>query len=191
MMRTVCTQALPFICYAAFGLMLSPLAQSTTLALLSLAQLVESTQIVVHAKAISNDRLWRDGEIWTVTTFRVMETWKGASPSEISVWMIGGHVDRIMSYVPGAPRFRPGEETILFLEHTRDGELSITAWGEGTFRIRLDTRTGEARATQDTAIAPEYDAATHTFQHPGIRDWPLATLKLRVLEIESEQGGTK
>lgn len=182
---------IPFICLTAFGLLLPPLAESTTLTQLSLSRLVNSAQAIVHAKAIANERLWRDGEIWTVTKFRLIESWKGSSPPEINVWMIGGQMGRIMSYVPGAPRFRPGEETVLFLEPMHAGEMSITAWGEGTFRVCFDARTGESFVTQDTAIAPEYEPATHSFQHSGIRNWPLEVLKMRVIEAASARGNTK
>jgi hypothetical protein len=186
MIKTACIVVFPFICFTAFGLLLPAVARSTTL-----AQLVNAATVVVHAKAVANQRLWHDGEIWTVTSFRVIETWKGSAPPEIDVWMIGGHVGRIISYVPGAPRFRPGEEAVLFLEPTRTGEMSITAWGEGTFRVRVDAHTGEARVTQDMAIPPEYDAAMHTFRGEGIRDWPLTVLKMRVFELEAANGSAK
>ena len=191
MIKTTCTVVFPLICLTASGLLLPAVARSTALAQLSLAQLVNAATVVVHAKAVANQRLWHDGEIWTVTSFCVIETWKGSAPREIDVWMIGGHVGRIMSYVPGAPRFRPGEEAVLFLEPARTGEMSITAWSEGTFRVRIDARTGEARLTQDTAIPPEYDAAMHTFRGEGIRDWPLAVLKMRVFELEAANGSAK
>lgn len=186
MMRTGCTHAFPPICIIAFGLLVPALAGSTTLARLSLVQLVDSAHAVVHARVIGNKRVWRDGEIWTITSFRVLENWKGSSPPEIDVWMIGGHIGRLMSYVPGVPRFRPGEETVLFLEPARTGEMSITAWGEGTFRVHLDRRTGEPRATQDAATASEYQPQTHSFRADGILDWPLAVLRMRVLEAEQE-----
>lgn len=191
MIKLVCGQVIPFVFLTAFGFLLAPLAESTSLAQLSLAELVNSAHAVVYAKAVSNERLWHDSEIWTVTTFRVIENWKGNSPPEVTVWMIGGQMGRIMSFVPGAPRFRPGEETILFLEPARGGEMSITAWGEGTFRVRFNTHAAESFVTQDTAIAPEYEPATHSFQHSGIRDWPLEVLKMRVLEAASAQGSTK
>ena len=174
----------PAICLIGFGLLMPPFARSTTLAQLSLAQLVRSARAVVYAEVVSNGCQWRDREIWTVTSFRVMENWKGNSPAQINVWMIGGSAGRITSYVPGAPRFRVGEQTVLFLEPTRSGTMSITTWGEGTFRVHVDARTKELRATQDTAIAPEYDAAAHTFRADGICDLPLAQLKMRVLEAE-------
>ncbi|MGB6483198.1 MAG: hypothetical protein WBE86_06895 [Candidatus Acidiferrales bacterium] len=186
-MKTICIEVLSLICLTAFSLLLAPLALSATLAQLSLAQLVGSAHAIVQAEAVSNKCQWHDGEIWTATSFRVIENWKGSSPPEIDVWMIGGRVGRITSYVPGTPRFRPGEKAVLFLEPTQTDEMSITAWGEGTFRIRVDARTGEASVTQDTAATPEYDAPTHTFQHSGIRDWPLAELKMRVLAAEMAQ----
>ena len=175
----------------AFALVLSPLAQSTTLAPLSLAQLTASAAAVVHAECTDNRAMWRDGEIWTVTSFRVLDNWKGNSPHEIQVWMIGGRAGPITSYVPGAPRFRIGEEAVLFLEPAPSGSfggaLSITAWGEGTFRIRRDPRTDEMRVTQDTAITPDFDPSSHTFRETGIRNWPLAKLKARVIAAESSQ----
>jgi hypothetical protein len=175
----------------AFALLLSPLAQSTTLAPLSLAQLTSSAANVVHAECTDNRAMWRDGEIWTVTSFRVLENWKGNSAQEIQVWMIGGREGTVTSYVPGAPRFRAGEETVLFLEPARSGALagtlSITAWGEGTFRIRRDPRTYEMRVTQDTAITPNFDPSSRTFRESGIRNWPLAKLKARVIAAESPQ----
>ncbi|MGH9710043.1 MAG: hypothetical protein ACRD37_05820 [Candidatus Acidiferrales bacterium] len=175
----------------AFALLLSPLAQSTTLASLSLAQLTSSAATVVHAECTGNQALWRDGEIWTMTSFRVLETWKGNSPQEIQVWMIGGRAGPVTSYVPGAPRFRTGEETVLFLEPAGSGALggvlSITAWSEGTFRIHRDPRTGEMRAMQDTAITPNFDPSSRTFHATGIRNWPLAKLKARVIAAENSQ----
>lgn len=183
-MKIVSGQIVPFVCLTAFGLLLPALAQSTTLAQLSLDHLVNAAHAVVLAKAIENQRIWRHGEIWTVTHFHVVENWKGGCPPEIQVWMIGGQVGRIISYVPGAPRFRPGEEVVLFLEPTHTGALSITAWGEGTFRLRFDARTDEPRVTQDTAIFPDHGASSQNLCHNGIWDWPLAALKLRVQEAE-------
>ena len=189
--KMFCVRVFTSILLTVFGLLLPPLAQSTTLAQLSLEQLVSSAHAIVQAEVVGNECQWRDGEIWTVTSFRVIENWKGSSSPAIDVWMMGGRVGRITSYVPGAPRFHLGEKVILFLEPTRTGKMSITAWGEGTFRVRVDERTGEARVTQDTAMTPEYDAPTQTFQHSGIRDRLLAELKMRVLKAEAAQGSAR
>ncbi|HLW81907.1 MAG TPA: hypothetical protein VKS20_07695 [Candidatus Acidoferrales bacterium] len=191
MLKTLDANALSFIFLAALMLLTAPLAESTTLAQLSLAQLVDSAHIIVHAEAISNMTVWHDGEIWTITTFRILDNWKGQASPKIEVWMIGGHAGRITSYVPGAPRFRPGEEAVLFLEPTRGGKISITAWGEGTFRVHRDARTGESRITQDTAIIPEFAGPDHTQPRNAIRNWPLEKFKARVLQAEAAPRGIK
>jgi len=187
-MKTLYIDLLSGFFVIAFALLLSPLAESTTLEQLSLTQLTSAAASVVHAKCTGNQALWHGGEIWTVTSFRVLGNWKGNSPREIHVWMIGGRVGPVLSYVPGAPRFRIGEEAVLFLEPARSGDLSITAWGEGTFRIRRDPHTGEMLVTQDTAITPNFDPSAQKFYATGIRDWPLAKLKARVIAAENSHG---
>jgi hypothetical protein len=183
-MKLIVTESLSILLIAMFAALLAPLVRSTTLAQLSLSQLTASAHTVVRVQCLSNESLWREGEIWTVTSFRVLENWKGNLPPEIRVWMIGGSVGHITSYVPGAPRFSPGKEAVLFLEPARDGSLSITAWGEGTFRIRRDPRTGEVSVTQDTALKPDFDPAARAFRAAGIRELPLAQFKSRVLAAE-------
>lgn len=180
-MRTVDATILAFVC-SVFLLMISPLSRATTLAQLSLVQLADAAHAIVRAEAIANLPVWHDGEIWTITTFSVEENWKGQASREIQVWMIGGQAGRITSYVAGAPRFRPGEEVILFLEPTRDGEISITAWEDGTFRITRDLRTGEARVTQDSASAPDFAPAGHAAHRDAVRDWPIAKFKTRIVQ---------
>ncbi len=169
--------------------LLVPLAQSTTFAQLSLAQLTASAHVIVRAEAVSSVSVWHDGEIWTITTFRVEDNWKGHAPEQIQVWMIGGQAGRITSYVAGAPRFRAGEDAVLFLEPKHDGELSITAWGEGTFRVRRDARTGEARVTQDTAMVPEFAPSEHQPSPKAIRNWPLGKFKARVMRAVASNRG--
>lgn len=186
-MKPAYTDLLSIFFVIAFAVLLAPLAKSTMLERLSLAQLTSSAASVVHAECTGNQTLWHGGEIWTVTSFRVLGNWEGNSPQKIQVWMIGGRVGAVTSYVPGAPRFRPGEEAVLFLEPARSGALSITAWSEGTFRIRRDPRTGEMRVSQDTAITPDFDPSSRTFYATGIRDWPLAKLKARVIAAETSE----
>ena len=160
----------------------------TTLVRLSLNQLTSAATAVAYAKCIGSTSVWHNGEIWTITSFHTEENWKGALPQEFQVWMLGGRSGAVTSYVPGAPRFFPGEEVVLFLEPTRSRNLSITAWGEGTFRIHRDPLTGEARATQDVASTHVFDPHPQRFRHSRIRDWPLQELKARVLAAADDPG---
>ncbi|HEV2298540.1 MAG TPA: hypothetical protein VGR72_08485 [Candidatus Acidoferrales bacterium] len=153
---------------------------ATTLAQLSLEQLTSAATVIARARCTGSESRWRDGEIWTVTSFRAEEIWKGNLPWEFEVWILGGRSGSVTSYVPGTPHFQPGEETVLFLEPARSGTLSITAWDEGTFRVRRDPLTDEVRVTQDTASLPTFDSIARRFRASSIRDWPLEKLKTRV-----------
>lgn len=183
------TRSFPILAALALAACVAAPLYSTTLAQLSLDQIASAATFIVRAKCISVESRWRDGEIWTVTTFHAEEIWKGDLPQEFQVWMLGGRISGIISYVPGTPRFHPGEEAVLFLESTRSGWLSITAWGEGTLRIRHDLLSGGSLVTQDTAILPVFDPVTRRFRASGIRDWPLEKLKARVLAAKAEGTG--
>lgn len=163
--------------------------RATTLAQLSLEQLTSAATVVVRGKCTGAETLWRDGEIWTVTSFSAEDVWKGSLPQEFKIWTIGGRVGPITSYVPGTPQFIPGEEFVLFLEPTSYGTLSITAWGEGTFLVRRNPFTGESRVTQASASMRVFDPITGKFHDAGFRNWPLGRLKSRVIAAELDETG--
>jgi hypothetical protein len=141
---------LPLICAAAVFLMCAA-AAATTLARMTIEQMTRASQLVVRAKCLGNSTDLDAGEIWTFSEFQVVDTWKGTPPSNVTVRLLGGHAGNLVSSVSGVPRFRPGEEVVLFLEPTRKGDFSVVSWVQGTFRIRRNSRTGEEWAAQDTA----------------------------------------
>ena len=113
------------------------LAKATTFMRMSLAQMSGSARMIVRARCIAAGAIWDSGEIWTRTTFEVPETWRGASGSQvIAVRLLGGTLGNISSRVSGIPRFQRGEEAVLFLEPSANGDFSIVSWQQGTFRIR-------------------------------------------------------
>ena len=108
------------------------------------------------------------------------ETWKGSPHAELTVRLLGGTVGPLTSSISGVPRFRLGEEVILFLETTKHGGLTVVSWDQGTFRIMRDQRTGRRIVTQDTAAFGTFDPQTHLFRSTGIHDLPLEDLRSRV-----------
>ncbi len=157
------------------------LARATTLARMNLDELAATADAVVHVRCLQNESRWEGGEIWTFTSFEVVETLKGAVPRLLSVRLLGGQVGHLISSVSGVPRFAPGEEAILFLERTRAGDFSVTGWVVGTFRIRRDGGSGEQRVTQDSSGIAVFDAATRGFRAAGIRNLPLEEFRRRVV----------
>jgi hypothetical protein len=134
---------------------------------MSIAQLATAAHEIVRARCVANTTAWGAGEIWTFTTFDVQQTWRGSASGRITVRLLGGKTEDITSTVSGVPRFRPGEEVVLFLEPIK-GELSVVSWEQGTFRIRRNIDSGEETITQDTAAFATFDPRTRRFAFSGV-----------------------
>jgi hypothetical protein len=155
-----------------------PASQATTLMRMSLAQMARTAKVIVRARCVSNATLWDEGEIWTRTTFAVEESWSGPPGArQIAVRMLGGSLGNITSRVSGIPRFQPGEETVLFLEPSRNGDFAIVSWQQGTFRIRQNAAMGAEIVVQDTASVLTYDPVSRRFEAAGIRAMALADFR--------------
>ena len=169
-------------------------ASATTLERMSVAKMTQVAQLVVRARCVANSSAWHDGEIWTFTSFTVEDAWKGApsgAAQRLTVRLLGGSVGNLSSTVSGVPRFRPGEEVILFLQPTARGDYSIVSWVQGTFRIHRDGRSGVEIVVQDTAAFDTYDPATQQFDAEGIRNLPVGALRMRVQSALVAQSGEK
>jgi hypothetical protein len=153
---------------------------ATTLARLSLDQLAGSADAVARLRCTGVDSRWESGQIWTITSFDVVETMKGALPARITVRLPGGRVGHLTASVEGTPRFHVADEAIVFLEKSRAGGLSVAAWVEGTFRIGRDPRTGSETVTQDSSSFAVFDTSTRTFRTEGIRRMPIEEFRGRV-----------
>lgn len=162
-------------------------AQATTLVRMDLDQLTATASTIARVRCLGNDVRVEGGEIWTFTRFEVQETLKGAAPREITVRLLGGRFGGFVSTVDGVPRFRGGEEAFLFLEPTRAGDLSVTSWVQGTFRIERDYLKQEL-VTQDTSGLAVFDPATRQFRPGGIRRLPVEEFRQRVrAAVESQR----
>jgi hypothetical protein len=169
-------------------------ASATTLERMSVAKMTQAAELVVRAQCVGNSVAWDGGEIWTFTSFEVEDSWKGApsgAAQQLTVRLLGGSVGNLTSTVSGAPRFRPGEEAILFLQSTARGDYSIVSWVQGTFRIHKDARSGAEIVVQDTAAFDTYDPATRQFDAEGIRNLSVAALRSRVQSALAPQSGEK
>jgi hypothetical protein len=169
-------------------------ASATTLERMSIAKMTQNAQLVVRAQCLANSVAWDGGEIWTFTSFEVEDSWKGAPSGaalQVTVRLLGGSVGNLTPTVSGVPRFRPGEEVILFLQTTTRGDFSIVSWVQGTFRIHHDTRSGAEFVVQDTAAFDTYDPATRQFDAEGIRNLSVAALSLRVQSALAAQSGAR
>jgi hypothetical protein len=170
-------------------LLLAAQATGTTLARMDLARLTAAATAIARARCLGNSSDWEAGEIWTRTRFQTLETWKGALPAEFTVRLIGGQVGGIESIVSEVPRFQPGEEVVLFLDPSAGGSYGVTAWTEGTFRVRRD-RAGHAFVTQASTSEAVYNRATRQFRVEGIQRMALDQFRQRIRDLaRSEASG--
>ena len=155
-------------------------ASPTALAHMSVAKLTQVSRLIVRARCVENKSAWDAGEIWTFTALETTEIWKGPTQSRVNIRLLGGRVGNLTSHVSGVPRFRIGEEVVLFLVPTTHGDFSVVSWVQGTFRIHQNPRTGMDTVTQDSALFDTFDPSTKTFAASGVRDIPLEKFHAQV-----------
>jgi hypothetical protein len=171
----------------AVALALALSAGATTIVRMNLDELTSAAHLVARGRCLASEARMDSGYIWTFTTFTVSETLKGSAPRQITVRLLGGKVGHMKSTVDGVPQFAPGDDVFLFLEPTREGDLSVTSWVQGTFRVRRDSATGKESVTQDSAAYSVFDPATRQFKLDGARNLPIETFRLRVREAVERQ----
>jgi hypothetical protein len=167
---------------------------ATTLARLDLSQLARAADAVARVRCTDAASYLERGSVWTRTHFTVIEALKGAPPSQITVRLPGGRSGHIVVSIEAVPRFRPGEEGVLFLEKLATGDYSVTAWALGAFRIRRNERTGEETVTQDSSAMAVFDPSSRRFVTDGIRDLPLGEFRRRLavaIRASAPEGGQR
>jgi hypothetical protein len=169
---------------AMWMVLLAAPAGATSLARMNLRRLTAAATAIVRARCVESSSEWQAGEIWTVTRFETLETFKGTLPAQFDVRLLGGKVGGIESIVSDVPRFRSGEEVVLFLEPTAAGSYSVTAWTEGTFRVKRD-RSGHRFVTEESAGEEVYNSATRQFHARGIRKMPLREFRRQLHDLVS------
>lgn len=161
-------------------------ANATTLARMRFEELARQATAVARVRCLAATSFWANGEIWTDTSFEVVEQAKGSLNAVIQVRTLGGAVGHLHSRIEDVPVFHPGEEAYLFL-WGRDGEpLRVLGWTQGTFRVVRDPRSGAETVTQDSAAVPVFDPRTHRFEHGAIRNLPLAIFQWKLRKALTE-----
>jgi hypothetical protein len=140
---------------------------------MDLDQLAGAADAVARVRCVRVESRWENGAIWTVTSFDVIETMKGYTPSRIAVRLPGGHLGHLTAIVDGTPIFRAGDDAVIFLERSSAEGFSISGWVQGTFRVGRDSRSGRETVTQDSSSFSVFDSATRTFRAKGVHRVPI------------------
>ncbi len=158
-------------------------ASPTTFVKVSLEQLSSAARLIVRARCQGSIVSAVKGEIWTITSFEVREVWKGNAPAVVRVRLLGGRTAEMTSHVEGVPRFRSGEDVVLFLAPLRRGNYSVAGWAQGTFRIQRGGADASLVVTQDTAsFSPAAFSGGPGGDGGVVRGLPLGEFRRRVAE---------
>ena len=141
------------------SLMVIALCSATMVPRMSLEQLTDQSQIIVHGQIVRSWSAWDEGHqfIWTHHELTVIDPLKGPAKPTITFSEPGGSVDGVSMNIAGTPRFAPGEEAVLFLYQTPIGYLRTTGWGQGKYNIserRVHTNLRAVELVSPTGAAP-------------------------------------
>lgn len=107
---------------------------------LNLQSLHQQSETVFLAETLAN-RVEKDastGLIVTLTTFKVIEVFKGTVPNKHTIKQIGGQLSNepVGFKVPGVPSFRQGEKYVVFLpKASKIGFSSPVGLSQGQFTL--------------------------------------------------------
>ncbi len=117
-------------------------AFATTVKRMTTRDLVKTAHMIITGKVISNETLSDPGptNVRTLTRIAVHQALKGQVGTEITVTGMGGIVGNLAFNWPGVPRFKEGEEVLLFLERDPSGPTIVSGLEQGRFTIATDPR---------------------------------------------------
>jgi hypothetical protein len=139
-------------------------AGSTTLFKLGLEKMSKDAVMVIQGHVAWDYAVQADsqGPIYSITGVEVDKCIAGECPETVVLRHRGGTVGDLTLFIPGMPRFSPGQEVLLFLSPDYEGKPgyhSVLGMGQGFFRVVTEPVSGKRLAIQQlghaTLAAPD------------------------------------
>ena len=120
----------------ALTILLSAEASATLSRAISFDDKVHNAQSIVLGTAIRSESRWDESHRWilTYTTFRIEKSLKGFPAQEITLVTPGGTVEGIHQETIGVPRFRNGEERVIFVRNSQAGP-TVLYFEQGAYDV--------------------------------------------------------
>ena len=121
----------------ATALALTPLTAEATIArAVKFDDKVEKAAAIVVGKCVSQESHWDPARNWILTysTFQVEKTLKGAPVQQVTVVTPGGTVGNVAQDVVGVPKFRQGEDHVVFVRNSQAGP-AVLFLEQGAYRV--------------------------------------------------------
>src|SRR5262245_61726313 len=115
-------------------------AGATTLRRMEMGEMVSRAERIVHARAVGKNVHWDASgtQIFTDTTFEVIDEAKGKGPRQLTVSLLGGTIGGVDMREEGTPFFKLGEEVVLFTTPLPDGKKALVGFTQGAMRVAGD-----------------------------------------------------
>ena len=121
-------------------------ASASTVIAPTFAELVARSRTVFVGETIGVESRWAGagpgGAIVTRVTFRVERVLKGELGGQTVLEFLGGTVGEDRLVVAGMPRFRVGDEDVLFVDDRGRAMCPVVGMTHGRFRVLEDPETG-------------------------------------------------
>jgi len=116
-------------------------AVATTVAKLSLEQLVQRADLIVQGQVQSVYSQWDDERrlVFTYISIHVDEPLKGEPRQTVLIRQIGGRVGAIQMSVAGVPQFNRGERALVFLKRQDATTFQVVGMNQGLYEIVEDS----------------------------------------------------
>ena len=144
---------------------------------------VDHAASIVLGRCVRQQSQWDAARNWILTysTFRVEKTLKGLPAQEVTIVTPGGTVENIAQNVVGVPKFRQGDEHVLFVRNSNAGP-TVLYLEQGAYRVvkengdrvvhpqvtsavLVDTQRGAAVAREGARSLREFESAVRDTIH--------------------------
>lgn len=131
-------------------------AAATTVVPPEFPALVNDSDYIVHAvtRSVTADKRTdaRGTRIYTRVELEVVEVVAGTPPAMIVLEMLGGRVGDEVMTVEGMPRFRVGDEDVLFVSGNGRSICPLYGMMHGRYPVETDSTTGRRHITRSDGM---------------------------------------
>ncbi len=137
--------------------------------------LVTEARVIVVGRVTGTDAQWTDGRrnIETLVTIDAEQYLKGDMGRSLTIRVPGGQVGPYLSLMPGAPRFSPGDQVVLFLAGDGPAIPHVLGLGQGVFRVVTSATSGARTVIPELLTASSAGAVAIVRGDPARRPSPL------------------
>lgn len=132
-------------------------AFATTVIAPEFDQLVAQSDYVVRAKVTAITSEWREvsgqRHIFTFVTLAVKKIIAGTPPQPLVLQLLGGRVGEDEMTIEGAPKFKVGDEDILFVRGNGTQFFPLVALMHGRYPVKTDAKTGREYVARNNGAA--------------------------------------